>query len=508
MGRGRRPRQAGLLVAGALVAAFTLLPLAHVVFYAADVGFDVAREQLIRPRIGTLLVNSVTLVIAGVALSAVIATACAWIVERTDVPLPRLWRGLLVAPLAVPAFVNGYAWVSLTHAVEGFAGAVLIVSLSYFPFIYLPVTASLQRIDPAFEETARTLGLGRVATFTRIVLPQRRPALLGGGLLVALHLLAEFGALQMLRFPTFTTAIYDQFGSTFNGPAANLSATVLALLCLVVLVTELRMRGRTTVARVGRGAPRAATRARLGRARTSALGILVAVVVLSLGVPIASLVRWMVVGASTAFPVADLASTTMTTLGLAAIGATAATVVAIPVALLVVRHASRASTLVERSTFTASALPGIVIALALVSLSLEFTPGIYQTAVVLLAAYVIMFASRAVVGVRAALEHAPPVLEEVSGALGQGSWATFRRVTLPLVAPGVGAGAALVFIAIATELTATLLLAPIGTRTLATQFWSESSSLAYGAAAPYALLLVLLSIPATFLLGRVAVRTP
>ena len=91
----------------------------------------------------------------------VIAVACAWVVERTAIPAPQLWRALLVAPLAVPAFVNGYAWVSLTHAVEGYLGAVLIVSLSYFPFIYLPVTASLQRIDPAFEETARKLVGGR-----------------------------------------------------------------------------------------------------------------------------------------------------------------------------------------------------------------------------------------------------------------------------------------------------------------------------------------------------------
>src|SRR5207253_1201424 len=99
------------------------------------------------------------------------------------------------------------------------------------------------------------------------------PALLGGGLLVALHLLAEFGALQMLRFPTFTVAIYEQFGSTFNGPAANLTATALALLCLVVLLVELRMRGRTTIARIGAGAPRRAVPAMLGRARTAGIGL-------------------------------------------------------------------------------------------------------------------------------------------------------------------------------------------------------------------------------------------
>jgi iron(III) transport system permease protein len=490
------------LTVAVLAAVFTLLPLVHVIGYAAGVGTDIAREELLRPRMGWLLWHTVALVVGGVLLSAVIATSCAWVVERTNIPMPRLWRALLVAPLAVPAFVNGYAWVSLTHAVEGYAGAVLIVSLSYFPFIYLPVTASLMRVDPEFEDISRTLGLGPWASFVRVVLPQLRPAILGGSLLVALHLLAEFGALQMLRYPTFTVAIYEQFGTTFNGPAANLTASVLVLLCLIVLVGELRLRGSASLVRVGAGVARPATRVTLGRARTPVLAGLTGVAFLAVGVPLISLTHWMIVGSSTAFPLDDLVRTTFTTLGLAAAGAAIATALALPVSLAVVRHPSWLSTLAERGTFAASALPGIVIALALVGLVLKAVPGIYQTTAVLVGAYVMMFASRAVVGVRAALDHAPPSLEDVAGSLGLGGWATFRRVTLPLVVPGVVAAGALVFIAIATELTATLLLAPIGTRTLATQFWSESSSLSYGAAAPYALLLVLLSIPATVMLGR------
>lgn len=495
------------MAAAALVAAFTLLPLAHVFWYAGNVGWDVARENLLRPRMAWLMWHTIALVGGGVALSATIATACAWFVERTNVPAPGLWRALFVAPLAIPAFVNGYAWVSVTHAVEGYLGAVLIVSLSYFPFIYLPVTASLMRLDPEYEDTAHTLGLGAWATFGRVVLPQLRPAILGGSLLVALHLLAEFGALQMLRFPTFTTAIYEQFRTTFNGPSANLTASILVLLCLVVLLGELRLRGNASVVRVGSGVARAAARTDLRGARTTVIVGLTTVTVLALGVPIASLVHWMIVGASTSFPIGDLVQTTLTTFGLAAAGAAIATAAAIPVAILVVRKPSTLATLIERSTFTASSVPGIVIALSLVGLVLAVAPAIYQSAVVLVGAYVMLFASRAVVGVRAALDHAPPVLEDVAGSLGLGSWTTFRRVTLPLVAPGVGAAGALVFIAIATELTATLLLAPIGTRTLATQFWSESGSLAYGAAAPYALLLVLLSVPATIMLGRMASPT-
>jgi len=134
--------------------------------------------------------------------------------------------------------------------------------------------------------------------------------------------------------------------------------------------------------------------------------------------------------------------------------------------------------------------------------SIRWTPNLYQTLPVLLAAYAILFLPRAVVSVRGSLEHAPVLFEQVSRSLGQSSWATFRRVTVPLVAPGLGAAAALTFLAVSTELTATLILAPTGTSTLATEFWSNSSAVRYGAAAPYALLLVLVSLPATFVLGR------
>ena len=132
-------------------------------------------------------------------------------------------------------------------------------------------------------------------------------------------------------------------------------------------------------------------------------------------------------------------------------------------------------------------MPAIVVALALVTLAIRYGRPLYQTVPLLVAGYVILFLPRAVVTVRAALAQAPPVLDSVAHSLGAGPLTTLRRVTLPLI-----------------ELTATLLLAPIGTATLATEFWQHSNSLAYGAAAPYAALMVLLSAPATVLLTREA----
>jgi iron(III) transport system permease protein len=484
------------------VAVLTLVPLAYVASYVVVIGPVDLWQLLARPRIAELLRNTITLAVACMAATAALGVALAVAVERTDLPGRRQWHGLLVAPLAVPAFVNGYAWVSLDRGVQGFGGAFAVVTLSYYPLVYLPVVAMLRRLDPALEETAFSLGHSRARTFRTVVLPQLRPALLGGALLVGLHLLAEFGALSLLRFPTFTTAIYDQYGSTFNGAAATAMAGVLVLLCLVLLLADLRLRGDRRYARVGRGAARTAVPLALGPWRLPVLATVGAVVVLALGVPAFSLLRWLVAGTSTEFPVAELTAALVATLVLALAGAVVTTLAAIPVVWLAVRHRGWASTVIERSTYVANALPGIVVGLALVVASLRLVPVVYQTAGLLVAAYAILFLPRAVVTVRAGLEQAPVVLDDVSHSLGLGTLATARRVTLPLIAPSLGAGAALVFLAISTELTATLMLSPIGTSTLATEFWSASSELRYGAAAPYALLLVLVSIPATVLLMR------
>jgi iron(III) transport system permease protein len=495
-----------LLLAAAGVALLALVPLLFVLSVAVGLGADETWRLVVRPRTGELLSNTARLLVGCVLACAVLGTAAAWLVERTTLPGRRLWNALLVAPLAVPAFVNSFGWVSLTPRVEGYGGALLVVTLSYYPFVYLPVAAMLRGLDPALEETARALGHGPWRTFARVVLPQLRPALLGGGLLVGLHCLSEFGALQMLRFPTFTTAIYDQYQSSFNGPAANAIAGVLSLCCLLLLVLELRLRGRSHYARVGSGAARALVPARLGVATVPALLGLAALVALAVGVPLGSLTRWLVEGTSVAFPMRELVSAAVTTLALALAAAVLTSLLALPVAWLSVRHRGRVSTVVERATYFGGALPGIVVALAFVTVTLKLAQPAYQTTGLLLVAYAVLFLPRAVVSQRAAAAQAPPVLDDVAHALGAGPLATMRRVTLPLLAPGVGAGAALVFLAVVTELTSTLLLSPIGMDTLATEFWKGASSVAYGAAAPYAALMVLISGPATLLLTRAANR--
>ncbi|MCW2621222.1 MAG: binding-protein-dependent transport system inner rane component [Frankiales bacterium] len=484
------------------MALLALLPMVYIVLDAFSTGGDRAVQLIFRERVRFLLGNTARLAFAGTLASLVLGTALAWLVERTDLPLRRTWTALLTVPLAVPAFVTSFGWVSLTPRVQTFWGAVLVVTLAYYPLVFLPAAATLRGLDPALEETAQALGLSRTRTFVRVVLPQLRPALLGGGLLVSLHLLSEYGALQLLRFETFTTAIYGEYESSFSGPAASTLAMVLVLLCLALLLAELRLRGQRRYSRVGAGSARTTEVQHLGAATVPASLAVLAVAALALAVPFGSLIRWLVRGTDTAFPVDRLVSTTLTSFGLGLGGAALTTVLAVPVALLAVRHRGPLSSALERTAYIANALPGIVVGLALVSVALEFVGPLYQSTALLLIAYAVLYLPRAIVTLRAAIAQAPVVLEDVAHTLGAGSWTTMRRVTLPLIARGLGAGTALVFIGVVTELTATLLLAPTGTNTLATEFWTQTGQIAYAEAAPYAALMVLISVPATFLLTR------
>ncbi|MCF6390728.1 iron ABC transporter permease [Mycobacterium sp. MBM] len=506
----RPPARPGAVLSGgiALLVAATFVPLGYVVWAVISTGPARIYELVVRPRVGELLINTTGLVLVTVPLCVVLGIGAAWLVERTDVAGAALWRPLLVAPLAVPAFINSYAWVSVWPSLHGFGAGVLVSTLSYFPFVFLPAAATLRRLDPSVEESARALGSGTVGVFFRVVLPQLRLAVLGGGLLIGVHLLAEYGAFAMLRFATFTTAIFEQFQATFDGAAGATLAGVLVLLCLVLLLGEALLRGSARFARIGSGAPRPAAPIHLRAVNIPAVAALAVLTVLALGVPVWTLVRWLWIGGTAVWEIADLTEALGQTAALAALAAAVTTVAAFPFAWLAVRYSGAFARMVEGANFVTSSMPGIVTALALVTVAIRFAPPLYQTAALVLCAYVLMFLPRALVSLRSGLAQVPPGLEEASRSLGVSPARSFVRVTLRLTAPAAGAGAALVFVAVATELTATLLLAPTGTRTLAMRFWSLSSELDYAAAAPYALVLVALSIPVTVALFRQATRGP
>lgn len=491
-----------------LIALFSLLPLAFVIGVAIDIGWDAMVPLIFRPRVGELLLNTGLLLVCTIPLCLVLGVAMAWLTERSNLPARRLWSLLAIAPMAVPAFVHSYAWISLLPWLHGLPAAVLLSVISYFPFLYLPAAAALRRLDPGIEDVAASLGLKPWAVFFRVVLPQLRLATWGGMLLIGLHLLAEYGLYAMIRFDTFTTAIFDQFQSTFSGPAANMLAGVLALCCLVMLCGEAATRGRARYARVGAGSARPQPLYDLrGMRLLLALALPLLTTALTLGVPLWTLGRWLIAGGSAVWHGSDILSALQQTLLLASGGALLTTLAAVPVAWLAIRAPGRLHRALEACNYVTSSLPGIVVALALVTICIQFARPLYQTAFTVLLAYLLMFLPRALVSLRTGIAQAPVELENVARSLGRSPLQAVCQITLRLAAPGGAAALAMVFLAISNELTATLLLAPNGTRTLATAFWALSSEIDYAAAAPYALLMVLLSLPLTWLLYLQSKRT-
>ncbi len=497
----------GLLIAAALAAALVFVPLAYTAIQAAQVDPADAVYLLIRPLVGELLVNTVTLIAAATCICALAGTACAWLVERTDLPGRRSWAVLAVVPLAIPSFITSYAWVSLSAGLQDFAGALLVVSCSYFPLVYLPVAAALRGLDPAQEESARSLGLTAWGSFRRVVLPQLRPALLGGMLLVALNTLTEFGAFALLRFRTFTTELYAQYRTGLDGPDASLIAVVLVALCLLLLGGEAAVRGHARYARIGRGTGRPATRYPLGWMGLPVLAGLCLLALVSVGTPLGMIVYWLTRHGSAAISPAAvsagrLATATFASLWLGMAGAALTVVLALPLGFLAARYDGRLIRLLERVAYLAQGVPGIVVALALVALTVQALQPLYQSAALLVIAYAIIFLPLALVGVRAAFAQAQRGLEDTARSLGLGWWGVSWRVVLPLAGRGLAAAAAMVFVSVVTELTTTLLLAPIGTRTLATEVWADSTAMAFAAASPYAALMAVISMVSAWLLAQ------
>jgi iron(III) transport system permease protein len=508
--RGRRGLPPLLTTGAVLVSVAVLLPLVFLVVQAVQVGWAELHKLLFRSLTATLIWNTVTLVIVVTALCAVVGTLAAWFVERTDVPCRRLLAILVVIPLGIPDFVVSFGWRAIFPGIGGFWAAVLVMTLAVYPLVFLPVAASLRAADPAQEEVARSLGLGRLRTFWTVTVGQARVAVFGGAILVGLVVLAEFGAFEILGFQTLTTEIYNEFQVGFNEPAACALSLILVLLGALLLASEDAVRGHGRTSRLGAGAAGQLRPLPLGRLRPVALAGVGLLIALALGVPVGSIIYLIVHGGSSTLPAtASLPLATLNTFGYAAFAGVLATLAAVPIALLSVRFPRPEVLTLQRSNLVVLAVPGLVIALSLTYVTEHFLQGrFYQTTLLLVLAYAIMFFPLAVVSVRAAVARAPVGLEEVGGSLGVSRRSVLWRVTLPLVAPGLAAAFALVFLETATELTATLVLHPTNVETLATQFWAYESNGSYSQAAPYAGVMVLIAAVPGYVLGRWFDRQP
>ena len=440
--------------------------------------------------------------------SLLISLALAWVTLARDLPFRRLCTMLVVCPLAVPCYVGAAVFIGVFSPrgplgsfcaelglapgwFSGFWASAFVLTLFVYPLAYLSIRAGLRGIDRSAFDAARLLGCTTFGSLRSGVLPQLRPSIMGGAVVVALYSLGEFGAVSMLRTNTFTRVIYIQYESAFDRTGAALSSLALALLIGCVLVLSARFRRSHAVARRTRGyRPFEWT---LGAWRWAALCLVLCVVALGLVLPVWSLISWWGRTSLSVDLGALFTGPLVNSLVLSFAAGLAVILLALPIGLLSSRHASPLATLIERVTHVGFGLPGIVVGLSLVFLALKLIPALYQTWSVVVLGYCVLFLALASGPIRTGFERASRSFDDVARTLGAGRWLRFRTVTLPFLLPGVISGFLLVFISTAKELPCTLLLSPAGTHTLATRVWQYTDEAMYAEAAIPALALIFIS---------------
>jgi iron(III) transport system permease protein len=476
---------------------------------AAETWDEVTQDRVLGPLRRTVVLAAIV-----TAAATAIGVGMAWVCARTDVPGRRLLRVAAVVPLVIPSFVAAQTLVSAfssgglledvlgwtpTIDFRGLDGAVVVLTLLTYPYVYLPVLARFSTLPPSLEESARLLGHDAWHTFRRVVLPQAWPTISSGALLVALYTVSDFGAVQFVGYDTLTRTI---FANQLDPTRSIAMSLVLAGLALTITLAERRGRSITGVITPTTATSARSTRLiRLGRWRLPVAGTCWAVIVVGLVAPV-SVVAWWAIRGRTAgarrSQVISLPESTWSSAWIGIVAAVVTVVVVLPLAHIAARGSGRTASLAGVVVTSGFALPGIVIALALVRMFVG-TP-LYQGFSVLIAAYVLHFGGQAFGPARAAVETVPMRFAEAARLLGAGRWRRLLTVDLRLMAPGLAAAAGLVLLSVLKELPATLMLRPIGFDTLATRIARTVDLALITDAGELSICLILLSGALTWLL--------
>ena len=494
-----------------LIALLLLSPVAWVLLQAAAVGPDQAVELLWNGDTLRIVTNSMVLVAGVTAASILVGVPLAFLTVQTDLPFRRFWTIVAALPLVIPSYIGAFAFVSAfgprgvlqgvlaplgvqeLPEIYGLVGTVLVLTLFTYPYVYLTTRASLLSFDGTVVEAARTLNHTRWEAFRRVTLPQIKPGIAAGSLLVALYTLSDFGTPAIMQYDVFTRMIYVWYNNAFLGRAALFSLLLLGL-TVGILLWESRFNASREGAHVSAGSRRPG-RISLGRWKWPALAFCSLVALLGLAVPLGVLFMWLF-RTSPAYAQGGLTfelSYAFNSIGVAAAAAVGAVALGLPIAYLAARSDGWLGSLPERATYVGYAMPGVVLGLALIFLGLKYVSALYLTVPLLVFAYVVRFIPQAVGTIESSILQVDPKHGEAARSMGNSPLRSFRRVVFPQIAPGVVAGGALVFLTTMKELPATLLLRPLGFETFVTYIWQVQEQGYYGQAAVPALILVAVS---------------
>lgn len=530
------------MLAALLIAALVLLPLLALGWQAArgSVGLWSHLAAHVLPH----ALGQTAILMAGVGvLTALIGTSTAWLVTAYDFPGRRMLEWALLLPLAVPTYIVAYAYLDLLHPLGPFqslvraalgydsprefrlpdirsiTGAILLLSLVLYPYVYLPTRAMFMTQAGNLVEAARTLGTSRLQVFRRVALPLARPAIAVGVSLALMETLNDIGASEFLGVRSLTISVYTTWVTRSDLPGAAQIALAMLVLVVALISLERWARRRQRYAISGQR-PRSyarqpfSHRAGLAALAVGSLPVIFGFLLPAIYLGVEALKRYRFAGLSDRLLVEARnsfvlsASATVAVLACGLVVAYAARI-----------HPQRSMQVVHRTASLGYAVPGTILALGILIVAagadrwisqtwraaFDIDPGLVLigSGVALGYAYLARFLAISIGSVEAGLSRIPRSYDQSARTLGRGVTGMLAHVHLPLSRTALAAAGLLVFVDCMKELSATLLLRPLNFETLATHLYGEAARGTYEEAAIAAWAIVLVGILPVILLARV-----
>jgi iron(III) transport system permease protein len=546
---GGNPRSAGRkrrifgpgavwLIPGLLVALVVVPPVVWMIVKSfTDEGTGAFSFQnfitvFTQPDFQQALLNTVIVAGATAILSTLIAVPAAWAVSRSNMPLGKTIRILILITFVTPPFLGAIAWILLAGSKAGLlngwfnaltgtdaspfsiynmAGLILVCTLHQYPFSFILIASSLDSVGSDIELAAQGLGAKKFRVAATITMPLALPAIVGSFMLALLETASLYGTPAMIGIPSgfhvLTTKIATLFKFPIHLELAAALAIPLVIIALVLVYAQRRILGRRSYATVA-GKAGARTRTDVGGWRWVWLGYCVLLLTVSTILPYAVLVRasvlknWVLPFGAGNFTLDNVAyifsndgtrSALINSLLLAIIGGVIAVMLPALIAYAQERNLTRAAPLLVLLCLIPMAIPGIAMATGVFA---AFAPppfALYGTLMILLIAYVAKMLPLGYVGAQSTIGGISPSLEDASRILGAGRFRQLRDVTLPLARGGLIAAWALIFMTIMRELSASALLYTPQTRVLSVRFLDLTSEGNIEAASALGILLLVIS---------------
>ncbi|HYK87548.1 MAG TPA: iron ABC transporter permease [Acidobacteriota bacterium] len=471
---------------------FCLLPAGYMLVQsfagpAGSLSLNNYRQLLAEPRHYTLLANSLLLAAGSAALAALIGIPLGFMLARVDVPAKRIARIVLLTPLVIPPYVLALAWIYvggsagfgsafvrrdlLSRWTYSIAGAVIVLGLSYFPIVMLAAEFAARNVAAHLEEAALLIAKPG-AVFRRITAPLIAPGIVAATLLVFVLAMAEFGVPGLLRVPVFTTEVFTAFAALYDfGRATALAVPLLMTILAAGFAVTLLLGDRAITS------PRAVrTGLQLNHKgwKGATVAVVGVVILLSVALPIAVLVRESFGAWGSAATVGDSGRAVCNSLLISTCGATLIVMIGAILGYCVARMSKKARISAELVSLVSFAVPGTVVAIGLIGLwNRPGLPGdLYKSMVIIVIACVARFLPLATLILAAGVRQIPPSTEEAAEVAGAGWFRIFVRIIVPQLRGGLAAAWVIAFIFSIGELGATILVAPPGESTLPVRIYT------------------------------------